>query len=118
MSAIKKSISLPAEMWSKAEARAAALGYPKMSQYLQQLVRRDLIEKGDHLRLAETATAHRISSPATDRAEAVADSLLPGDVADARVAASKCARAPRKHAAASKARAAKALPKTPKTGRP
>ncbi len=57
MSAIKKSISMPEEMLSAAEDRAQRLGYPTLSQYLQHLIRQDLLHRGDHVRLQEAPPA-------------------------------------------------------------
>lgn len=65
MSATKKSISLPVEMWDKAAMRARSLGYSKMSQYLQYLVRQDLLTQGDHVRVAETSPPYRVTPSAS-----------------------------------------------------
>lgn len=47
--AVRKSISLPADMWAELHERMRPLGYRKVSHYLQYLVRQDLLRKGSHV---------------------------------------------------------------------
>ena len=50
MSALKKSISMPAPLWARLELRVNELGYSTVSAYFQQLVWEDLMRQGAHLR--------------------------------------------------------------------
>ena len=52
MSAIKKSVSMPLELWEKMQARRKSLGYANPSAYLQWLVMEDLATKKAHIRTA------------------------------------------------------------------
>lgn len=60
MAAEKRSVSGPEELFKKADARAAELGYTKFSEYVQALIRADTVLGGEHVRQPtphETRTA-------------------------------------------------------------
>ena len=59
LSAIKKSISMPEDLWERADARRRNLGYNTMSAYLQYLVREDLITLKPHTRSLEAPSKGR-----------------------------------------------------------
>ncbi len=50
MSAEKRTISAPAELLAKADLRAESLGYSNFSQYVQALMRADVIQSAAHVR--------------------------------------------------------------------
>lgn len=50
MSAEKRSISAPAELFAKADQRKIELGYATFSDYIQYLLRADTMSGGAHLR--------------------------------------------------------------------
>lgn len=50
MSAEKRSISAPAALFTKADARKEQLGYSTFSDYIQALLHADTLNGGDHLR--------------------------------------------------------------------
>lgn len=50
MSAVKRSISAPAELFDQADRRQADLGYSTFSDYIQALMRADALTGGSHLR--------------------------------------------------------------------
>ena len=58
MGAIKKSISMPEDLWQRMEQRLLLLGYSNPSAYLQQLVRDDIIRQGAHVRGLEHSLMH------------------------------------------------------------
>lgn len=70
MSAEKRSISAPAVLFAKADARKEQLGYSTFSDYIQALLRADTLGGGDHLR--ESAPASSTLSQAEVAAIAVA----------------------------------------------
>ena len=50
MSAGKRSISAPAELFAQADLRAAVLGYNKLSHYIQKLIEDDVARQTPHVR--------------------------------------------------------------------
>lgn len=60
MSAEKRSISAPAELFAQADERKRALGYPTFSDYIQALIRADTITAAAHYR--EASTPYNVSS--------------------------------------------------------
>lgn len=61
MSAEKRSVSAPAELFAQADQRKAQLGYSTFSDYIQALIRADTVAGGAHLREASDilAAAHQ-----------------------------------------------------------
>lgn len=55
MSAEKRSVSAPDDLFEQADTRAHQLGYSNFSQYIQALIRADVITSAAHVR--ETAQA-------------------------------------------------------------
>lgn len=83
MSAIKKSISMPEDIWERADIRRKELGYTTMSAYLQHLARQDLMQQGEHVRRVEKEGEHRYAMNETSSAphplstEAIASAVYP-----------------------------------------
>lgn len=50
MSAEKRSVSAPRDLFQRADARLRLLGYANFSQYVQALMRADVLTAGDHTR--------------------------------------------------------------------
>lgn len=46
----KRSVSAPRDLFARADARCELLGYAKFSQYVQALIRSDVLKQGDHIR--------------------------------------------------------------------
>lgn len=61
MSAVRKSISIPEELWARAETRRIALRYPSMSAYLQELIYQDIASGDAHIR--EAGSSHVLNEP-------------------------------------------------------
>lgn len=61
MSAEKRSVSAPEQLFALADARKAQLGYSTFSDYIQALMRADALGGGDHLR--ESVKPHRGAHP-------------------------------------------------------
>jgi hypothetical protein len=55
-------VSMESELFEKAKARAQSLGFPTFSSYVVQLIRADLIERGE-LHIREEAPAKAGSNP-------------------------------------------------------
>lgn len=65
MSTARTSISLPAEVYARAQARMRALGYRSFSSYIEHLIRTDTIRGGAHLREESAnypATSHQAAA--------------------------------------------------------
>lgn len=67
MSAEKRSISAPADLFQKADARKEQLGYATFSDYIQALMRADTLAHSGHVR--EVAPPYKTSSTAVEEAE-------------------------------------------------
>lgn len=62
MSAEKRSVSAPAELFAQADRRKAQLRYSTFSDYIQALIHADLVAGGSHLReTSELAAAEQQS---------------------------------------------------------
>ena len=53
MSSIPKTVSIPEELFKRGEQRREELEYKNFSEYIQALIRADIMDGGDHIR--ETA---------------------------------------------------------------
>ena len=60
MSAEKRSISAPADLFARADVRRKELGYDKFSDYIQHLIRADVMHGGAHIR--EASPDYQVSS--------------------------------------------------------
>lgn len=70
MSAEKRSVSAPEELFAQADARQQQLGYSKFSDYIQALIRADVIKEGGHVR--EVAPQYQAnSSPGLEAAKQI-----------------------------------------------
>jgi hypothetical protein len=77
MSAEKRSISAPSDLYAKADARKEELGYSTFSDYIQALIRADVVKAGGHLREASPKYEITPSAKAAGKElmEAIADDL-------------------------------------------
>lgn len=67
MSAEKRSVSAPAELFARADLRAHKLGYTKFSDYIQHLLRADVISNSAHVRVAEPSSDAAVLREETDQ---------------------------------------------------
>lgn len=78
MSTEKRSVSAPLEEWARADKRCDELGYKTFSEYIQALIRADVIDGGSHVR--EVFNSSKVDGVAADAARAavaVASEKLP-----------------------------------------
>lgn len=64
MSAEKRSVSAPSELFERAVARQKDLGYSTFSDYIQALIRADTMQGGGHVRAVEGEVSYLQDAPA------------------------------------------------------
>lgn len=78
MSAEKRSISAQRELFEQADARTQQLGYANFSQYVQALIRADVLSEGAHLR--EATNSAKVAQAADEILQAAVLAAHAGDV--------------------------------------